>query len=351
MMQVLFSRRFHLLSDSQRHSGSVWVVLMSIAVCLAFCPSWGQAPDPQQATAVNAKRLLADSGFHGGLIVQVGLRDATLALSLAEPPNVLVHGLVRNRDTLGKVRKQIRDGGAYGRVSAMLWQESLLPYADGMVNLLLVLDKKVGLEQKEIDRVLTPLGTAWIQRDGSLKPHRKAWPTDIDEWSHSRYDATGNAVSKDKRVGRPQFLQWEATPRWNRGTKTSSLVSTQGRIFFILDDSHFSSRTRTWSLIARDAYNGIQLWRHVLPNWGGARGGKKVGPAQVHRRLVAAGDKVYATLGEFAPVSVLNAATGEQIRALEQTERTEEFILSNGVLVALVNPNTPPTHDVAVHRS
>jgi len=320
------------------------LVIAVVAAWLALCTVCADAdalrPGPP-TDAVNGERILADSGFHGGLIVHVGLRDAALALSLAEGPNHLVHGLVRDLDVLKEVRKQIRDAHMYGRVSAMLWQSPFLPYADGMVNLLLLLDECAELAPQEIERVLAPLGVAWIQHEAGLTPYRKPRPADVDEWSHTRYDSTGNAVSKDKRVGPPKHLQWEATPRWNRGVKTSSLVSAQGRIFFILDDSHFASTERTWSLIARDAYNGIQLWRHVLPSWGGARGGKKVGPAQVNRRLVATGDKVYATLAEFAPVSVLDAATGDVIRVIEDTGPAEEFVLSDGVLVALVNPNTP----------
>lgn len=171
--------------------------------------------------------------------------------------------------------------------------------------------------------------------------HQKPRPADIDGWSHCRYDATGNAVSRDKRVGPPGFLRWEATPRWNHGTKTSNLVSAQGRLFFILDDSHFASSTRTWSLIARDAYNGIQLWRHEIDGWEGAQRGKKVGPAQVNRRLVAVDNRVYATLGEAAPVSVLDAATGKILRVLQQTSPAREFIVSNGVLLALVNSTDP----------
>ena len=321
-------------------SGGGRLVLAAVAGYLALCPAWAQTGVPGAATEVSSERILADSGIHGGLIVHAGCRDAALAVSLAKAPSVLVQSLVRDRDRLEEVRSQICDASLYGQVSAIPWEGPFLPYADGMVNLLLVLDERVELEPEEIDRVLTPLGVAWIQREGNLTSYRKAWPADLDEWSHSRYDATGNAVSKDERVGPPRFLQWEASPRWNRGVKTSSLVSTQGRIFYILDDSHFASRSRTWSLIARDASNGIQLWRHELSSWAGARGGKKVGPAQVNRRLVAGDEEVYVTLAEFAPVSVLSAATGESIRTLEHTGPAEEFLLSDGILVVLVNPNT-----------
>lgn len=324
------------------------LLLTALASWLALCPAEAQTIVPSQtagsprlaAAELTAERILANSGFQGGLIVHAGCRDAALAVSLAKASNTLVHGLVQNRDRLEEVRSRIRDAGMYGRVSAMAWEGPWLPYADGMVNLLLALDERVELQPEEIDRVLAPLGVAWIYRNGAVARYQKPWPADIDEWSHARYDATGNAVSKDRRAGPPRFLQWEATPRWNRGVKTSGLVSAQGRLFFILDDSHFASDTPTWSLIARDANNGIQLWRHELPSWAGARGSKKVGPAQVNRRLVARGDRVYATMAEFAPVSVLDAATGEVIRTLEHTEPAEEFLLSDGVLVALVNPNS-----------
>ncbi|MFW6170886.1 MAG: PQQ-binding-like beta-propeller repeat protein, partial [Planctomycetota bacterium] len=295
---------------------------------------------PSRVPESVGKRILADTNFQGGLIVLVGPRDAAEALFWGQLPHALVHGLVQDRDVLQRVRDSIREAGMYGRVSAVCWPGSQLPYAEGMVNVLVVLDERVELERDEIDRVLAPGGTAWVQHEGSLKSYRKSWPDDVDQWSHSRYDATGNAVSNDKRVGPPRFLQWEAWPRWNRGTKTSCLVSAEGRLFYILDDSHFSSSSRTWSLIARDAFNGVQLWRHELPSWEGARGGKKVGPAQVHRRLVAVGNRVYATLGEGAPISVLDAASGEVIRVLRETDGTEEFILSNGTIVALVSETT-----------
>ena len=351
--RVSFSQPLRILRGAAWCSAGDRVVLAVAAACLVLCPAGAQRVDPPRraGTGVSGEQVLADTGFHGGLIVQVGVRDADLAVALAKEPNVLVHGLVRDGDALEQVRKRIREAGVYGRVSAMRWPGPLLPYADGTVNLLLVLDGDVMLEAKEVDRVLAPLGVARIQREGVLTSHQKDWPADIDEWSHSRYDASGNAVSKDKRVGPPRHLQWEAWPRWNRGTKTSSLVSAGGRIFYILDDSHFSSSSRTWSLIARDAYNGIQLWRHELPSWGGARGGKKVGPAQVNRRLVARGGRVYATLGESAPVSVLNAATGESIRVLEGTAKTEEFILSGGVLVALVDPGAAANARRGLDRS
>jgi outer membrane protein assembly factor BamB len=353
-----------------------WLALLWIPAVLGAQPiepgggrAEGDPPVAATGFAHDADQILEDTGFQGGLIVVVGCDDAELLVALAgelappdpsaddsplEPPTPgprstrhasLVHGLVRDPARLESVRSAVCRHGSYGQVSVMAWRGPHLPYADGMVNLLLVMGEPSAVTAEEIERVLVPSGVAWSGQGEQVTMFRKDWPADVDHWTHSRYDAAGNAVSDDRQVGPPEFLQWEAGPRWNRSVKTSALVSTGGRIFTILDDSHFASETRTWSLIARDAFNGIQLWRHELDSWGGARGGKKVGPVQMHRRLVACGDVVYVTLGESAPVSMLDAATGEPIRTFEATQPTEEFLLSGGVLVALI-----PSHTAAEIR-
>ena len=293
------------------------------------------------AAEIDAQKILADSQFNGGLIVQLGMHDAVLATELGKIPNALIHGLVTDAAALKKIRENIRKAGHYGRVSAMGWKGPHLPYGDNMVNLLVVGDPD-GVPQEEMLRVLAPRGVAvFINRKSQIGNRKlnKPWPDDIDEWTHIRYDSTANAVSKDRRAGPPNHLQWIADPKWNRGTKTSCLVSARGRIFFILNDGHFAVKPSAWSLIARDAHNGVLLWRRPIPGWQGARMGKKIGPAQVNRRLIAKDDRVYATLFGYASVSVMDAATGKVIRVLKDTKNVEEFILPDGVLLALVNRN------------
>ncbi|MBC7287594.1 MAG: PQQ-binding-like beta-propeller repeat protein [Armatimonadetes bacterium] len=56
----------------------------------------------------------------------------------------------------------------------------------------------------------------------------------------------------------------------------------------------------------------------------------------MQRRVVATGDRVYATLGYLAPVTELDAATGRVLRTFPDTEGTEEIIVHKGVLVAAV---------------
>jgi outer membrane protein assembly factor BamB len=55
-------------------------------------------------------------------------------------------------------------------------------------------------------------------------------------------------------------------------------------------------------------------------------------PSHLSRRLVAAGDRVYVTLGFNAPVTALDAATGETVRVYDRTEHATEIVYKEGLL-------------------
>ena len=59
-------------------------------------------------------------------------------------------------------------------------------------------------------------------------------------------------------------------------------------------------------------------------------------PATLPRRLVAAQERLYVTLGYEAPVSVLDTATGDLLRQIGQTELTDEILLADGILLLRV---------------
>jgi outer membrane protein assembly factor BamB len=94
-----------------------------------------------------------------------------------------------------------------------------------------------------------------------------------------------------------------------------------------------------WKLTARDAFNGTQLWQRSIDDWHTHLWPLKSGPAQLPRRLVAVGDRVFITLGLDAPLAVLDAATGETIRVFQQTRAAEEVLYCDGVLLCLVHEN------------
>jgi outer membrane protein assembly factor BamB len=311
------------------------------------------------AVAGDASDIFKATGVKGGLVVHVGCGDGKLTAALRAHDGYLVHGLDADPKNVEAARAHIRKLGLYGKVTVELWRGKQLPYVDNLVNLLLVED--VDVAQDEVLRVLAPNGVAYVKKDGAWTKTVKPRPKEIDDWTHCLYDASNNAVAKDTVVGPPRRLQWVGSPRWtrhhDRRSSLTALVSAGGRLFYIMDEG--STASILWpakpTLIARDAFSGVVLWKRKLDSWFPHLFPFKSGPAQTQRRLVAVGDRVYVTLGMPAPLSVLDAATGKTIRTYNETTATEEVIAHDGLLFLVVNPNAKarvfkPKHRVAARE-
>ncbi|NOZ19559.1 MAG: PQQ-binding-like beta-propeller repeat protein [Planctomycetes bacterium] len=289
--------------------------------------------------AQNAAQILEATGVKGGLIVHINCGDGKLTAALRVNDRFMVHGLDADAKNVEAARKHVQSLGLYGKVAIDRLEGARLPYVDNMVNLV-VAENLGGVPMDEVMRVLVPNGVAYIKKDGQWTQTVKPRPKDIAEWTHYLYDAKNNAVAPDQVIGPPRRYQWVGSPRWSRHhdhmASMSALVSANGRIFYIMDEGSRRSiqLPARWFLIARDAFNGVVLWKRPISKWNTHRWALKSGPAQLPRRLVAVGDRVYVTLGLDAPVSVLDAATGETIRTCKGTENTEELIVSDGVIFA-----------------
>jgi len=296
----------------------------------------------QTAAEREAKQMLDATGVKGGLIVHIGCGEGRLTAALRASDSYMVHGLDRSARNVEKAREYIRSLGLYGKVSVDRWAGTRLPYIDNLVNLV-VSERPISVPIEEALRVLVPNGMAYVKKGDRWTKTVKPRPKEIDEWTHYLHDASGNAVAHDSVVGPPRRAQWVGSPRWSRHhdhmASMSALVSAGGRIFYIFDEGPTSSiqLPPKWFLIARDAFNGTILWKRPIPLWNTHLWPLKSGPAQLPRRLVAVDDTVYVTLGLNAPVSALDAVTGETIRTYEGSKGTEELIASDSVLFLMVS--------------
>ena len=296
-----------------------------------------------------AQQILKACNVKGGLIVHIGCGDGRLTAALRANDRYLVHGLDRSESRVARARRYIQSLGVYGAVSVERSESDSLPYIDNLVNLVVSEELSAGwpspgtVPMSEVMRVLCPNGVAYIRNDGKWTKTVKPRPKEIDDWTHYLHDASNNAVSHDTVVGPPRRMQWVGSPRYarhhDRMSSVSAVVSAGGRIFYIFDEgSRLSVLLRPkWSLIARDAFNGTILWKRPMGKWHTHLWPLKSGPAQLPRRLVAAGDRVYVTLSLDAPLTALDAATGKTVRTYEGTKATEEVTVSDGVLFLLVN--------------
>jgi len=324
------------------------------SVCAALVLTAGRAG---AVSGEDVARTCRKHGIAGGLIVHVGCGDGRITATLRPGNSFRVHGLDRDPSAVATAREHLQGLGIYGEVSVAAFDGETLPYADNTVNLL-VASGPCRVGEAELLRVLVPRGVAIVGARERSKPR----PVETDAWTHFLHGAGGNAVSGDRRVGPPRYLQWDGEPRWSRSHETdmslTALVTAGGRVFHTTDDGpigihetplaarRFPDRC---ALVARDAFNGIVLWKRPLPGWGskawdgdrwawGKRDQVFSTPLALPRRLVAAGERLYVTLGFRSPLSELDAQTGRTLRTFDATRNTEEIVLSGGVLVLRVRP-------------
>ncbi len=365
-----------------------WLILSVVLLGYAqVAPMTLQAAEASGSHTVKlASQMVEASGAAGGVCAVLGRTDAELALAIARQGPFTVHCLARSAELRDRLREEIRRLGRYGAVSATALEGTQLPYAENLVNLLIVDSypafAKEGLTAGDILRVLAPLGTAYLaippaggeqpsanevvaqlrragvrevsvtEQGGTWVRLKKAWPAEIDEWTHYLHGPDGNPVAQDLVVGPPRRYQWTAGPTWMRSHETDSSVSTlvtaQGRLFYIYDEAPISlvgahPLPDKWFLAARDAFNGVLLWKVPIRRWGW-REWKNTWftnrpgdfPLNIQKRLVAIGDKVYVTLGYRAPVSELDARTGEILKTYDGTEGTGEILYVDGTLVLAI---------------
>jgi len=169
----------------------------------------------------------------------------------------------------------------------------------------------------------------------------------MDEWTHFLHGPDNNAVGHDSLVGAPFRVQWVGGPQWARHhnylSSTSAMVTSGGRLFAIVDEGPIASLALPprWQLVARDAFNGVVLWKRTIGPWEGVLRAFRSGPVDLARRLVAVGDRVYATLGYHQPVVALDAATGEIMRSYAETEGALEILVDQGVLYVVAGTIDP----------
>ena len=293
----------------------------------------------QNMQGKKAGEILGTADVRGGLIVHLGCGDGRLTAELRVNDSYIVQGLDSDATNVQRAREHIKSLGVYGKVTAEAFDGKHLPYTDNLVNLLVAPNGKFQVSNEELMRVLVPHGVAIIKGNKTIKP----WPKDIDEWTHFLHGPGNNAVAEDTRIEPPRYTQWVSGPRWGRShdhlSSLSAAVSAAGRIFYITDEGPIASvkAPSVWMLIARDAFNGVLLWKKKITPWENQLRPFRSGPAELPRRLVAVGDKVYVTLGYGKPVTALDAATGEVLRAYEGTENTHEIIADGDNLYLVVS--------------
>jgi outer membrane protein assembly factor BamB len=304
------------------------------------------------AFALDAVQAIRSARITGGLIAQAGSDD----LALKELGGAFhVRLLLPDAGAVAKAQDAIDRAGLQGRFTVSQWDGKSVPFAERTLNAL-VLAKEGMVGEAEVARALAPRGL--LISPAGVKP--APVPQTIDDWTHFLHNASGNAVSKDKEVASPRSLRWRADPKYSISHSAPAsllgMVSDHGRILYLLNEtSYLFEKTgivpERWFLVARDAFNGAELWRRSLAEFGQntmEEVGMQPGPGtwrtpmNLNRRVVAIGGRVYATLGyRGGALSILDAATGETLREIDGGGVIDEIIADEERAVCRVRPAIP----------
>ncbi len=275
----------------------------------------------------------------GGLVVSLDGADLPWVRLLTARPGMIAHVLDSRAQSVDALRAAAREARLDGRLLVEHWTHRRLPHADGLARAF-VGDRNA--PATEVLRVLAPGGEAVLRDPSGWSVLRDDRPDAVDDWTHFLYDASNNAVSADRLVAPPTRMQWVAHQRWARShehlASVSVVVSAGGRVFSVQDEGPIASVTlpSDWKLVARDAFSGVTLWKRDIPLWEGQLRPFRSGPSEIHRRLVADGNRLYATLGYGQPVTAIDAASGKTLQTYKGTEHAAEILHRDGVLYLVI---------------
>ena len=314
--------------------------LLFAAMLAAAAPFGSLCPAGEDSAAAEA--VFKASGLQAGFCVHLGATDGRLTAALSGSGvggRFVVQGLAADAASVEKARAHIRGLGLYGPVSVDRAPCSPLPYADNLVNLLVVdgpasaggASAGAGLDLTEAFRVLAPGGAICVPADsgpaapaglaaagfgevrtaGAWTAAVKPRPAEMDEWTHLRHSPAGTATSRDLLVGPPRTLRWEDAPhvaRRHMHHNPVAAVSAGGRLYLALDYAPpYKQVAAEMRLLARDAFSGVLLWEKPVK----AREMKGRGTGYPGAAVAAAGDALFAQVDTGGPLLAIDGRTGE----------------------------------------
>jgi hypothetical protein len=324
------------------------------AVAISAGGSFHQSAAQENGASALAAEMLKSLDSEKGLCVVLGPEDGTLAVELCRDGQYLVHGLCATGEAVQRVREYIAKAELRGVVSAETGSMAQLPYSDSIVNLLVAENLGAllqdGLNLKQVLRVLRPGGVAWLGsragsddaptvsqlkemlatagvKDAIIVERHGVWarlvrprPASMDAWTHQRANASGNPVSADTQIGVPTGVRWVAGPSWPTGNRKSAVpavVASKKHLVYVFEDEVATAEgtRRENSLIARDAYNGLRLWRRKSES----------------NDLVSVDGRIYTKVAD--KLVALDGETGKVIHTFD-IDGSGQFLVSDGLLIA-----------------
>jgi len=350
-----------------RNATGLLIVAAIAAICFApagWRPVLGaEGAEKSDAARAVALELLERMGIRRGVCAVVGFDD-DVALELAKSSELLVHVREESREKVEALRQRADEAGlGIDRFVAEQGRLEQLPYADNIVDVVVT---QGAVPDAELLRVLRPRGTAFIRGEhggtriendlnearadvksfkdatGSWLRFTKPALDGAGDWSHWEHGPDNNPVSTDTVIKAPYMTQFMAEPFYI--PIPSITTAAGGRTFLAV--GHIAHHRREWNmlnkLIARNGYNGTQLWERDLPE-----------RYLVHRSaFIATKDTFYMLDGDRC--LLLDPEFGEEIGEIRidgVTGQWKWMVLNDGILYVMAGKKDPGAEIMKGDRS
>ena len=308
-----------------------------------------------QGALPSVEDWLEEAGVQHGFCVALTESDARPALETVLMSDLFVHGLDVHPGAVANARSAAAaQGFMLDRFLEEEWNGTTLPHADNTVDVVfawLPAERFTEGLRAEVLRVLRPGGKAFVLpytgRSGAtvvgmdVVHIEKPVPGGMDDWSHWEHGPDNNPVSTDSVIKAPYRTQWMGGPYYIAMPAITTMAG--GRMFMAMGHIAHHRREEPWlnTLLARNGYNGAELWRRRLPDG-----------YLVHRSaFIATNDAFYMITPDGNGVDVLDPETGrvlEEIRTPRVRGDWKWIALQDGVLYALVGKQPDPAETTLV---
>ncbi len=322
---------------------SDWIAALVTIFLLPAPASASPGGEPSSPDRNSTLERMVELGVPGGLCLQIGLNAETsqtnsptkLAEELVQSGRFLVHVTDESSDRVKSLERRGQSKGLYGLLSVeRRTSDRELPFSENLVNLVILHSPSNARLLAEIERVLCPGGVILIAPDQGLRDQlfangfqevrtlhwdipwlaaRKGPSKDMDEWSHPRHAADGNAVSNDMLAGPPRRIRWLAGP-WQ---EVPNLVTGGGRNYY-------------GGVLARDGYNGLRLWQRSLSP---SKSGFSFRPAPGSVPPIADDQRVYVF--SAGTLQALDGRTGRLVKQYAVKVKPNQVLEHDGLLVVV----------------
>ena len=248
-------------------------VRMTSCLLPALLLAW-MGPAANAQSNLSAATLLQRTGCSGGVICVLGAASGEVAMELATRDHWVVHVLEPEPAAADALRAAAWERGLYPpHLLIETWNEPTLPYLDNLVDVIVAVEAPRAMitEQmrNEFLRVLRPGGWALMAPASpgvAWDELRKPAAEGEDDWSHWEHAPDNNPVSNDSLIHAPYRIQWMGLPYYI--ATPAITLAAGGRTFLAMGHIAHHEREEPWlnTLLARNGYNGQELWRRKLPD-------------------------------------------------------------------------------------